>query len=180
MTLELEQEESIGLIEQLCILPIEKKVTVAENEDFSKTVCRTYCIHSENNKYSNMNTIVIEYRMGKRTERVEDYSVYLTDGKDNTVYLCKYSPEIFNTLFNNIILLEMSNWRKASEGKKPLRTIKDFDSYKFELEIDSHKREDNLLQKLLDKNTSNFFNRFTEYRNSNKIIPTNIWKAQII
>lgn len=180
MTLDLEQEESICLLKKVAVLPTEQIVNIIEDEKGNRKVYRQYQIGLNDDQYSMMDKMVIKYEVGKYTDRVKNYEVYLTNNSSDTVYICKYSPNILNTLFNNIILLELSNWRRASKGMKPLRTIEDYESLMFELNIDSHKRINSVLQKLVEKNTSQFLNKFSNYQNTNKIIPVDVWEAQLV
>lgn len=180
MTLNLEQEDSICLLKSIKVLPTEQKVSIIEDKNGNKKVYRQYQVSLNSDYYSILDKVVIKYEVGKYTDRVKNYEVFLTNDADDTVYICKYSPNILNTLFNNIILLELSNWRRASKGMKPLRTIEDYESLMFELNIDSHKRINNVLQKLVEKNTSQFLNKFSNYQNTNKIIPINVWEAQLV
>ena len=179
MTLELEQEESIGILKNLIILPINNEIKINELDN-EKMVNRKYHINLKNSKYPNMDKITITYKVNKYTEKVKDYAVYLTNNFEDKVYLCKYSPKILNTLFNNIIMLEMSNWRRIVQGLKPLKTIDNYQSLMFELNIDSNKRINHLLYKLVEKNTSQLLNTFKEYQNSNAIIPVDIWQNQLV
>ena len=179
MTLELEQEESIGILKNLIILPINNEIKINELDN-EKMVNRKYHINLKNSKYPNMDKITITYKVNKYTEKVKDYAVYLTNNFEDKVYLCKYSPKVLNTLFNNIILLELSNWRRIIQGLSPLRTINNYQSLMFELNIDSNKRINHLLYKLVEKNTSQLLNTFKEYQNSNAIIPVDIWQNQLV
>ena len=77
-------------------------------------------------------------------------------------------------------MLEMSNWRRIVQGLKPLKTIDNYQSLMFELNIDSNKRINHLLYKLVEKNTSQLLNTFKEYQNSNAIIPVDIWQNQLV
>lgn len=179
MTLEVEQEEAIGILKTIKILPIDKEIEI-NNKDNEKMVTRKYHISVENSKYSNMNIITIKYKVNKYTEKVKDYEVYLTNSSNDKIYLCKYSPKVLNTLFNNIILLELSNWRRIAQGLKPLKTMNNYQSLMFELNIDSNKRINHLLYKLVEKNTSQLLNMFKKYQNSNAVIPVDIWQNQLI
>lgn len=179
MTLEVNQEEAISILKNIKILPMEREIKI-KNEDDGKMVIRKYHINVENSRYSNMDIITIQYKVNKYTEKVKDYAVYLTNNFEDKVYLCKYSPKVLNTLFNNIILLELSNWRRIIQGLSPLRTINNYQSLMFELNIDSNKRINHLLYKLVEKNTSQLLNTFKEYQNSNAIIPVDIWQNQLV
>lgn len=179
MTLELEQEESIGILKNLIILPINNEIKINELDN-EKMVNRKYHINLKNSKYPNMDKITITYKVSKYAEKIKDYSVYLTNSVGDIVYLCKYSPKILNTLFNNIIMLEMSNWRRIVQGLKPLKTIDNYQSLMFELNIDSNKRINHLLYKLVEKNTSQLLNKFEVYQNTNNVIPAEIWQNQIV
>ena len=50
----------------------------------------------------------------------------------------------------------------------------------FELNIDSNKRINHLLYKLVEKNTSQLLNKFEVYQNTNNVIPAEIWQNQIV
>lgn len=178
MTLELEQEESIGILQKIKVLPIGTNLKVSEEKN-ERLVTRSYHIDLNDSKYPTMNTITINYKVNKYTEKVKNYSVYLTNNVGDTVYLCKYSPKILNTLFNNIILLELSNWRRIVKGMKPLKTIEDYPSFKFELSIDNNKRLSHL-KKIVERNTSKLVETFKEYTNTNKLIPAEIWQSLLI
>lgn len=179
MTLELEQEDAIGILKNLAVLPISNEVNVSEDNN-NKLVCRKYHINIENSKFPNMDELTIKYKVSKYAEKIKDYSVYLTNSVGDIVYLCKYSPKILNTLFNNIIMLEMSNWRRVSKQLSPLRTIDDYKSLMFELDINNNKRKNHLLKKAMEKNTSKLLNLFKNYQDSNVIIPAEIWQTQIV
>lgn len=178
MTLELEQEESIGVLQKIRVLPMDAILKVSEKEN-ERLVIRSYHIEINDDKFPTMNTITVNYKVNKYTERIGDYSVYLANNTGDKVYLCKYSPKILNTLFNNIILLELGNWRRIVKGMKPLRTIKDYPSFMFELSIDSNKRISHL-KKIVERNTLKIVEIFKEYVNTNKLIPVEVWQSQLI
>lgn len=126
-----------------------------------------------------MDKIVVEYDMTR--ERVIGYKVYLTNNSEDVIYICKHSPKILNTLFNNIILLELSNWNRIICGNVPLRTIDDYTSLMFELDNGSNKQSNLLLKKIVDNSTSfaRLQKKFQDYKNTNRIIPAVLWKKQI-
>lgn len=174
MTLELEQEESISILSKLQVLkklPIIKVCEVG-NE---KLVHRVYSV--TNTGYP-IEKLVIDYKVNKCTDKVRDYTVSLENDTDK-VYLCKYSPKTYNTLFNNIILLELSNWRRITQGLEPLKTIKDYTSLIFELDIDN-KRKNSLLKKIYEKNSLLLVRQFQSFINTNYIIPAQVWSKQIL
>ena len=177
MTMQVDQEEAISILTKLEALPIAPEIKV-ENKENIKSVCRKYKIKTNNTKYSEMDAIVIKYKMSRYTERVKDYCVYLTGKFDDVVYLCKYSKGILNTLFGNIILLELGNWRRITQGLEPLKEMEDYVSLMFELDIEN-KRNNRLLENKLDKDFS-FKKAFPQYQNSNKIIPIKIWKSKLV
>ena len=78
MTLEVNQEEAISILKNIKILPMEREIKI-KNEDDGKMVIRKYHINVENNQYSNMDIITIQYKVNKYTEKVKDYAVYLTN-----------------------------------------------------------------------------------------------------
>lgn len=178
MTLEVNQEEAISILSKIKILPMDKEVKIKIEED-GKLVSRKYHIDVNNNTYSTMDMISVNYKVNKYTDRVKDYAVYLTNDSEDKVYLCKYSPKILNTLFNNIISLELSSWRRITQGLKPLKTINNYQSLMFELNIESNKRLNHVLYKLVEKNTSQLLTKFKKYQNSNIVIPTDVWQQLI-
>lgn len=181
MVQQLEQKEAIEVLKNIKVLPINYNFSVVPCDNV-KIVCRTYYIDEESNKYPSLDRITIKYGMNRFTERVTDYSVYLTNDSGDILYLCKYSPQILNTLFNNIISLELSNWHRIIENRKPLRTMDDYKSLMFELNNSSNKRTINILRKIIERNidTSKLLNHFDKYSDSNEIIPTTVWETQII
>lgn len=174
MTLELEQEESIRILKEIEVIPMDNKINVKfiNNE---KLITRAYRINSSDT-YPKMKWVVVSYKVSRYADKVKDYAIYLTDETDK-VYLCKYSPEVINTLFNNIILLEMSNWRRIVNGLKPLKNINNYQSFKFE--VGNDKKLIHLLQKIIEKNTSALLTKFEKYKNTNEAIPAEIWHNQI-
>lgn len=173
MTLELEQEESISILANLQVL---QKLPIIKVEEIGneKLVHRVYSVKTT--KYP-IEQLVIDYKVNKCTDKVKDYSVTLENDTDK-VYLCKYSPKKYNTLFNNVILLELSNWRRVAQGLNPLKTIKDYTSLMFELDIDN-KQKNSLLKKIYEKNSLYFVKHFQKFVNSNYIIPSKEWMKQL-
>lgn len=174
MTINVEQEDAISILGRLKILPKKAIINIKETEK-GKLVSRTYQIKEILEKpYTKL---VIRYLISK-TDVIKDYSITLENDTDK-VYLCKYSPNVINTLFNTIINLELTNWRRVSLGLQPLRTIEDFSSLIFEKNI-YNKRMNTLLRKIYDKNSSFFTKTFNSFVNKNEIIPVNIWSEKIL
>ena len=163
MTQQLEQKEAIEVLGNIKILPEDYNFKVV-NCNRDRVVCRTYYIDKNSTKYPFLNRIVVEYKMNISTERITDYSVYLTNDSGDILYLCKYTPDVLNTLFTNIISLELSNWRRIVDNQLPLKNINDY-----------------TLRKMIEKNinTSKILNKFHMYINTNGIVPTEIWKHQL-
>ncbi len=178
MTQQLEQKEAIEVLGNIKILPEDYNFKVV-NCNRDRVVCRTYYIDKNSTKYPFLNRIVVEYKMNISTERITDYSVYLTNDSGDILYLCKYTPDVLNTLFTNIISLELSNWRRIVNNQLPLKNINDYKSLLFE--FGSNKRDNNTLRKMIEKNinTSKILNKFHMYINTNGIVPTEIWKHQL-
>lgn len=172
MTFQTTQEEARNILKEVIIIP-EKPLVKILNKNCEKLVLRRYKINLVN---SDWNEMTITYKVNSYTENVLDYSIYLTNSRKDILCICKYSPRIFNTLFNDIMSLEISNWQRIVRGLSPLRTINDFDSLMFELNIDN-KQIALKLEKLCEKkNTSRkLFQEFKEFLNSNKVIPEQIW-----
>lgn len=173
MTVELEQEDAIASIEKLEILPVKAQVVIKDVENY-KLVTRKYQINCIDYPVT---SLVIQYSLSSYKEQVKDYFVKLTDESGLEITLCKYSAKIFNTLFNNIILLELNNWRRISQGEEPLTTIYDYDSLMFELS--SNVKLNTLLKKLWDKNALEIIQGLESFVNSNNIVPVEIWEKQI-
>jgi hypothetical protein len=178
LTLDLEQEESITVIQKIKVLPMDREIKISE-ENNEKLVIRSYYIDVKDSDYPTMNKITIKYKFEGRTEKIKDYAVYLSNGLGDKVYLCRHSSKILNTLFNNIIMLELSNWRRVVQGLEPLKTIKDYKSLMFELDEDDDRRTIRSLEKHIEKNISNFLEKFQNYHNTNKIVPTEVWQIQV-
>lgn len=174
---QLEQTEAIEVLKKMRVLPINYKFLVVTcNKE--KVIRRTYHIDEGSNKYPLLDTITIEYRMNIHTERITDYSVYLTNDSKDILYLCKYSPRVLNTLFNNIISLELSNWHRIINHQEPLRTMDDYKSLMFELGAGANRKLKRIIEN--NTNTSKLLNQFHDYLNSNEIIPITKWESQII
>lgn len=175
MESEVEQEESIALIQKMEVLPIDVEVEIEKIEGNDRVVTRSYHVDVKDNRYSMMDRLVVRYKI--KREKVKDYMVFLTDSARDIIFLCKSNSEILNTLFSNIIMLELSNWRMAALGEKPLRTIDDYNSVMFQL--GANKTENRSLEKALDKDWVSFIEKFKTYYNSNKVIPIEVWQTQL-
>ena len=85
MTQQLEQKEAIEVLGNIKILPEDYNFKVV-NCNRDRVVCRTYYIDKNSTKYPFLNRIVVEYKMNISTERITDYSVYLTNDSGDILY----------------------------------------------------------------------------------------------
>ena len=178
MTFDLEQEDSIKILSKIEFQKDGRDYKIVKNQN-ETMVTREYCVDCNKTEYPTANKLVIQYKMNKYTGKVKEYTVFLTNELGDVIHLCNYSPNVINTLFNNIILLELSNWRRVTEGLTPFKYISDFTSYMFEVKKTTSKKFIGVLQRLIDKNSSSFFESFKKYGNTNEIISSEIWENQL-
>ena len=173
MTESLDQEESTYLIREIRIIPNGLKIQIKKEKN--KTyVTRVYNIDMTHTKHFTMNQLVIYYN--RILDRVLEYKVCLTDDDENEIILCKDNSEFITTFFENLILLEMSNWRRVDSNKKPIRTIDDYNNYKFEINLED-KKALRFLQNCISKCNIPYFKGMNNYSNTNKIVPYQVWKT---
>ena len=173
MTESLDQEESICLIREIRIIPNGLKIQVRK-EDNKTYVTRMYNIDMTHTKHLTMNQLIVYYN--RVLDRVLEFKVCLTDDNGNEIILCKSNSEFITTFFENLILLEMSNWRMVNSNKEPMRTIDDYNNYKFEICLND-KKALRYLQNCINKCRIPYFKGMNDYSNTNKIVPYQVWKA---
>lgn len=172
MTKLLEQKESIALLGKIQVIP-QKAYAKILKENGMKFVLRQYKIKELEEGY---NTINISYALNIDSDLITDYSVYVTSDKaDDTICLCTFTNNIYNTLFDSILSLEEDVWKHQIAGEDISTSAKNFKSLMFEVDDCSYPF---LADAIYNKNMFNaLLARYLEYVNENKVIRKKSWKT---
>lgn len=169
----LEQEESIAFLQKIVVVP-QKAYAKILDENGTRFVLRQYKIKEI--KGYEYDTINISYAFNIDTDTIEFYSVYLTSEKnDDILCLCKTKDSIYNSLFDNILLLEDEVWKRHL--KEEVR--KDVNNFKIRalmFQVDN-KHYSLLLDSIYETKTYQaLLSEFYNYVNSSQVVPQNFWE----
>lgn len=173
MTNILEQEESIAFLKKIKVVPQKAYAQISEKNG-TKLVLRQYKIEELDNGYNMVN---ISYVLNIKSDLITFYSVYLTSDKtDNTLCLCMSEKNKYNTLFNNILLLEDNVWKYCLvEGSTAVCNIEEYKSLIFETNNRSYIY---IANAVYDKRiVAAFLTEYSDFIDVNKVIPLIFWKT---
>ena len=169
---DLDQEKSIEFLQNVEVLPIEAKISIKEHEKCVE-VNRIYSINSDKTNYKNLNLLTIQYSYTKFQERIIDYKIFASNSNTAIILTQTETDSVYNTLFNNIINLELKKWRPISKKNNICENISSIAAYQFSI---STKKQIPTINKMLRSKAHSVKLKLNEYCNKNSVIPEYIWQ----